>query len=96
MVDEQKVMFGIYKTWSGGWTELGSVVDLPEGHTVKQPNLFPMFDEVGLAQILLGFIHVYPPGEGSAPPDGDGYWESIDQYLRVFNSGDTSPWFHVQ
>ncbi len=93
---DEKVMFGIYKTWSGGWTEVGPVVTLGEGHVAKQPNLFPIYDEVGLAQFLLGFIHVHPEGEGEAPPDGDGLWETIDQYLRVFNSGDTSPWFQVQ
>lgn len=92
----QNLMFGIYKTWSGGWTEVGPVLSLPQDHLARQPNLFMIHDEVGLAQILLGFIHVYPEGEGSLPPDGDGLWETIDQYLRVFNSGDTSPWFQVQ
>ncbi len=92
----QKVMFGIYKTWSGGWTELDPVVTLAEGHGAKQPNVNALFDDAGLAQILLGFIHVYPEGEGSQPPDGDGLWQTIDQYIRVFNSGDTSPWFNVQ
>lgn len=94
--DGQQVMFGIYKTWSGGWTELGQVLTVAEGYNAKQPNVFVIYDEVDLAQILLGFIHVYPEGEGSLPPDGDGLWETIDQYLRVFNSGDTSPWFQVQ
>jgi hypothetical protein len=93
---DQKVMFGIYKTWSGGWTELGPVATLDEGHTAKQPTLYPIFDDLGLARYLLSFVHVYPDGEGSPPPDGDGLWETIDQYFRVFNSGDTSPWFQVQ
>lgn len=92
----QRVMFGIFKTWSGGWTEVGPVLTLPEGHLAKQPNIYMIDDQVGLARILLGFIHVYPEGQGSLPPDGDGLFESIDQYFRVFNSGDTSPWFQVQ
>jgi hypothetical protein len=92
----QKVMFGIYKTWSGGWTALDPVVTLAEGHGARQPNIYPIVDDAGLAQILLGFIHIFPEGEGQQPPDGDGLWETIDQYIRVFSSGDTSPWFHVQ
>jgi len=92
----QQVMFGIYKTWSGGWTELGQVIMVPEGHVVKQPFIYPMFHGIELAEVLLGFINVYPDGEGSPPPDGDGLWETIDQYHRLFNSGDTSPWFSVQ
>ncbi len=89
-------MFGIYKTWSGGWTELGQVLMIPEGHSAKQPFIYPMFHGIELAEVLLGFINVYPEGEGSLPPDGDGLWETIDQYHRLFNSGDTSPWFSVQ
>jgi hypothetical protein len=92
----RKVMFGIYKTWSGGWTELSAVSGLDLDHLVKQPNIYLIHDEVGLAQILLGYIHVYPEGEGNSPPDGDGPYETINQYIRVFNSGDTSPWFQVQ
>jgi len=92
----EHVMFGIYKTWSGGWTELGEVVSIEAGHSIQQPNIFTVFDESGLAQILLSFIHVYPEGEGDLPPDGDGLWDTIEQYFRVFNSGDTSPWFQVQ
>lgn len=93
---EQQVIFGIYKAWSGGWTELGPVVTLEAGHGAEHPNVFAIFDEGGLAQVLLSFVHVYPEGEGEVPPDGDGLWDSIEQYLRVFNSGDTSPWFQVQ
>jgi len=95
-LDVQRVMFGIYKTWSGGWTELGQVATIEDGHLAKQPNVFMIYDDLGLADLLVSFIHVYPEGDGSLPPDGDGLYEIIDQYFRVFNSGDTSPWFQVQ
>ena len=97
LLGEHRVMFGIYKTWSGGWTEVGPVTTLEEGYTARQPNVFMIYDDLDvLAEILISFIHVYPEGEGMVPPDGDGLYETIAQYLRVFNSGDTSPWFSVQ